>query len=226
MAEICGAKTGNGKKCQYRAGRGTDHVGTGKCHLHGGASKGAPKGNKNALKHGLYSRVFSNDDLEAAKSMQGNIDYELAIARLQLVEVIKKQTELQDNPLIQEIHEKTIVQDDETKKAQAFLKELQRSAKECGEEYDPDGDEEHIEAEESEIFERKRVFQRRDFSYEITRLLALIAKLESTSLTLQQKQLAIEEAKKPKDKGQGGIDDLDNLTDTELDRAILELFNG
>jgi hypothetical protein len=26
-----------------------------RCHMHGGASTGAPKGNKNALKHGLYT---------------------------------------------------------------------------------------------------------------------------------------------------------------------------
>jgi hypothetical protein len=27
----------------------------GRCRMHGGMSPGAPKGNKNALKHGLYS---------------------------------------------------------------------------------------------------------------------------------------------------------------------------
>ena len=52
----CGAKNRAGKPCQQKAGWGTDHVGTGRCKLHGGASTGAPKGNKNALKHGRYTK--------------------------------------------------------------------------------------------------------------------------------------------------------------------------
>lgn len=52
----CGAKTKAGTPCQQKAGWGTDHVGTGRCKLHGGASKGAPKGNQNALKHGRYTK--------------------------------------------------------------------------------------------------------------------------------------------------------------------------
>lgn len=34
----CGAIKKNGKPCLWEAGHGTDHVGTGKCKLHGGAS--------------------------------------------------------------------------------------------------------------------------------------------------------------------------------------------
>jgi len=52
----CGAKTRAGTPCQQKAGWGTDHVGTGRCKLHGGKSTGAPQGNKNALKHGRYTR--------------------------------------------------------------------------------------------------------------------------------------------------------------------------
>lgn len=57
----CSAKTKFGSKCQHVAGHRTHHKGTGKCFLHGGASKGAPKGNKNAYKHGRYARTVSND---------------------------------------------------------------------------------------------------------------------------------------------------------------------
>lgn len=37
-AAICGAKTRQGRPCQQKAGWGTDHVGQGRCKLHGGKS--------------------------------------------------------------------------------------------------------------------------------------------------------------------------------------------
>lgn len=37
----CGAKTRNGGKCKMAAGAGTDHLGIGRCKLHGGASPNA-----------------------------------------------------------------------------------------------------------------------------------------------------------------------------------------
>ena len=48
----CGAKTRSGKPC------GSPAVSGGKrCRMHGGApGSGAPRGNQNALKHGLYTR--------------------------------------------------------------------------------------------------------------------------------------------------------------------------
>lgn len=48
----CGAKTRSGKPCRSPAVQGK-----GRCRMHGGAKgSGAPKGNRNALKHGLYTR--------------------------------------------------------------------------------------------------------------------------------------------------------------------------
>jgi len=57
MTEICGATKRNdsGEPCSLPAGWGTNHVGEGRCKLHGGASTGAPKNNQNRIKHGLYS---------------------------------------------------------------------------------------------------------------------------------------------------------------------------
>ena len=46
----CGAKTRSGTPCKAPAMR------NGRCRLHGGKSTGPPKGNKNALKHGFYTR--------------------------------------------------------------------------------------------------------------------------------------------------------------------------
>jgi uncharacterized protein YjcR len=48
----CGAKTRFGEPCQSPAVQGKK-----RCRMHGGApGSGAPRGNKNALKHGQYTR--------------------------------------------------------------------------------------------------------------------------------------------------------------------------
>ncbi len=53
----CGAKTREGGKCQAPAVSGKT-----RCRMHGGAKgSGAPKGNRNALKHGLYTREALED---------------------------------------------------------------------------------------------------------------------------------------------------------------------
>lgn len=221
MSIKCGAKTKSGTKCKHPAGHRTSHVGTGRCWLHGGASNGAPKGNKNALKHGLYARIYSDAEMEAAKEMLGTIENEIAISRLQLASLLMQQREQQDSPAIQEIHEKTIVQTGADDQRARFIDDLKASADRCGEEYDPDGDEEYIEAKESEIFERKRAYQRRDFSTEIARLIALIGRLESQRLGLQLNQLQIEQLKAG-DKNKNG--DESRMSGEELDSEISELL--
>src|SRR5271170_8438191 len=51
-SQRCGAKTRSGKPCMSPAVSGKR-----RCRMHGGAQgSGAPRGNKNALKHGLYTR--------------------------------------------------------------------------------------------------------------------------------------------------------------------------
>jgi glucans biosynthesis protein len=48
----CGAKTRAGKPCRAPAARGKK-----RCRMHGGApGTGAPRGNKNALRHGRFTR--------------------------------------------------------------------------------------------------------------------------------------------------------------------------
>ena len=48
-AARCGARTRPGTPCKAPA------MPNGRCRMHGGTSPGAPKGNKNALRHGHYS---------------------------------------------------------------------------------------------------------------------------------------------------------------------------
>jgi uncharacterized protein YjcR len=49
----CGAKTRSGKPCRAPTVNGKT-----RCRMHGGApGSGAPQGNQNALKHGLYTKA-------------------------------------------------------------------------------------------------------------------------------------------------------------------------
>ncbi len=51
-SQRCGARTRSGKACNSPAVSGKK-----RCRMHGGAfGSGAPRGNTNALKHGLYTR--------------------------------------------------------------------------------------------------------------------------------------------------------------------------
>jgi hypothetical protein len=51
LSQRCGAKTRSGKPCRSPAVGGKK-----RCRMHGGApGSGAPRGNKNALKHGLFT---------------------------------------------------------------------------------------------------------------------------------------------------------------------------
>jgi hypothetical protein len=87
-APICGAKTRSGSPCKKPGGWATDHVGTGRCKLHGGASPGGP------LKHGRYSikragleekiRQFENDPAA------GDLTSELALMRALLQNYLER----------------------------------------------------------------------------------------------------------------------------------------
>jgi uncharacterized protein YjcR len=66
--KYCGARTRAGTPCKRPAGWGTDHVGDGRCKLHGGKSTGAPpekmQNNQNAKKHGFFSKYIPKETLE------------------------------------------------------------------------------------------------------------------------------------------------------------------
>ena len=49
LSPRCGARTRNGSPCRSAA------MPNGRCRMHGGTSPGAPKGNRNAFKHGHYT---------------------------------------------------------------------------------------------------------------------------------------------------------------------------
>ncbi|MFO3797436.1 MAG: HGGxSTG domain-containing protein [Anaerolineales bacterium] len=73
----CGAKTRNGHPCQSPAVRGRR-----RCRMHGGMNQGAPKGNRNAWKHGnrsaeaeeqLKTITASNRDLKLSRKLSQGI---------------------------------------------------------------------------------------------------------------------------------------------------------
>lgn len=63
--QSCGAKTRRGTPCKKPAGWGTDHVGIGRCKLHGGATP---------IKHGLYSTVTEARRRELLELVQSRSD--------------------------------------------------------------------------------------------------------------------------------------------------------
>lgn len=82
---ICGARTRNGTPCKKKAGWGTDHLGSGRCKFHGGASTGAPKGNQNARKHGIYSKSLLDDEKVLWDEIEiGDLEQEIKLCRIQL----------------------------------------------------------------------------------------------------------------------------------------------
>src|SRR5690349_3505226 len=92
---ICGAKNRQGQPCKRPAGWGTDHVGSGKCKLHGGASlKGMAS---KTFKHGNSSiyRDFIADNLKDKVAAFQDADpldltHELALTRALLAEFLSR----------------------------------------------------------------------------------------------------------------------------------------
>jgi len=66
VSKRCGARTRSGKPCMSPAVSGKK-----RCRMHGGAEgSGAPRGNKNALKHGQFTREAINQQLSVRNLMR------------------------------------------------------------------------------------------------------------------------------------------------------------
>lgn len=76
MAHKCGAKNRRGKRC------GMSKMPNGRCRFHGGMSTGPKRYNagKNAIKHGIYCRHFTDEERERSKSVPLNSVDELIFA--------------------------------------------------------------------------------------------------------------------------------------------------
>lgn len=92
--QLCGAKTRNGGTCKKPAGAGTDHVGQGRCKLHGGATP---------IKHGRYSSIQRPrlrellDGLQADTSSDAlDLEPELHLLRALVLDYIERYDALTD----------------------------------------------------------------------------------------------------------------------------------
>lgn len=149
---LCGAKTRSGEPCQKHALNGSS-----RCKLHGGSAGKANKGNQHAVKHGIYSRVLTDEEKELWDQVElGKVDDELRICKLRLMRAIRAEQEANDAPQLDSRTEEP---------ALAFGVPI-------------DGDDG-----EPEIIE-KRSYKRRDYAALIDRLMGRIESLERTRAEL------------------------------------------
>ena len=103
----CEAKTKSGTLCQINA------MPNGRCYRHGGASTGAPKGNKNALKHGAYSKFYTDDEIGQLDDIStADIESELKLCKVQLIRALNaadKQSSFDDSKQLDLVGQSTQV---------------------------------------------------------------------------------------------------------------------
>lgn len=76
---ICGAKTKVGTPCEQRAGWGTDHVGEGRCKLHGGKT---PRGAESPhFRHGGRSKYFDSSQIVGFDEWEATVGPQLALEK-------------------------------------------------------------------------------------------------------------------------------------------------
>lgn len=84
----CGAKTRSGQPCKSHA------MPNGRCRKHGGTNTGAPAGNQNARKHGIYSAYLTENEREAWEQLElGRVDDELRLTRIRLMRALSRESE-------------------------------------------------------------------------------------------------------------------------------------
>ena len=80
----CGAKTRSGAPCIAPA------MPNGRCRMHGGPSTGAPLGNGNAVTHGIYRSLLTDQERTDYDGLElGGVDHELRLVRVRLARALK-----------------------------------------------------------------------------------------------------------------------------------------
>lgn len=92
---LCGAKTRSGEPCKAKA------MPNGRCRMHGGTNKGAPKGNKNKVSAGaLYSSYYTEDEQKIADGLElETIDAELRLCKIRLNRALKLEADQEETAL-------------------------------------------------------------------------------------------------------------------------------
>lgn len=94
--KICGAKNRELNPCTNKAGKGTDHVGSGRCKNHGGGSQNITAKN---FKHGLYSKIKTTHPTLRQKMEELSTSYDVFDLReeiLKLRAIIEMMAEQED----------------------------------------------------------------------------------------------------------------------------------
>lgn len=87
MAKLCGAKTRSGEPCRSKA------MPNGRCRMHGGTNKGAPKGSQ-AKAGALYSLYYTDEEKLLAEELElESIDAELRLCKIRLNRALKLEAE-------------------------------------------------------------------------------------------------------------------------------------
>ena len=93
MAKLCGAKTRSGEPCRSKA------MPNGRCRMHGGTNKGAPKGSQ-AKAGALYSNYYTDDEKLLAEELElESIDAELRLCKIRLNRALKLEAEQEADAL-------------------------------------------------------------------------------------------------------------------------------
>ena len=74
--------------------------------MHGGPSKGPPKGSQNAAKHGLYARLLTPAEQADYFALEvGSVDHELRLARIRLARALAAEAQWGGKPELDEVTE-------------------------------------------------------------------------------------------------------------------------
>lgn len=93
----CGKRTRSGGTCKNSG------MTNGRCRMHGGTSKGAPKGNKFASKHNIYSPFMSPDERALAETFElDSLEGELRLSKIQLMRALEAQSKSDSNDVTDE----------------------------------------------------------------------------------------------------------------------------
>jgi hypothetical protein len=104
MASKCGAKTRAGGRCQ-QAG-----MPNGRCRYHGGLSTGPKPGSQNNLKHGMYAKHMTDEEIAISRAMKlGNVDQELRLTRIRLRRALDAEEAAQGKPELEEVTEHDLI---------------------------------------------------------------------------------------------------------------------
>lgn len=107
MASKCGAKTRAGGRCRK------PKMPNGRCRFHGGLSTGPKNPNcaHNALKHGMYAKHFSEEEMAAsAETKLGSVELELRVCRIRLARALAAEQAAKDQPELEEIIEREVAE--------------------------------------------------------------------------------------------------------------------